>query len=80
MTSGIDILPVQRCGQPFLRARPADGLPRAEIDDMRAAAEGIEAESGAGQGILCRDQDYAAWPSSRREASTWHTARPAKDY
>ncbi len=29
---------------------------------------------------LCRDQDYAAWPSSRREASTWHTARPAKDY
>jgi len=74
------VFPVQRGGQPFLAARPADGFAGTEIDDMRAAAEGIEAGPGAGQGVLCRDQDYAAWPSSRREASTWHTARPAKDY
>jgi hypothetical protein len=62
ITEGIDILPVQCSGQPFLAARPADGLTRAEVDDMRAAAEGIEARPGAGQGVLCRDQDYAAWP------------------
>ncbi len=80
ITEGIDVLPAQRSGQPFLAAGPADGFACAEIDDMRAATEGIEARSGAGEGILCRDQDYAAWPSSRREASTWHTARPAKDY
>ena len=62
ITEGFDILPVQCSGQPFLTARPADGLARAEIDHMRAAAEGIEARPGAGQRILCRDQDYAAWP------------------
>jgi hypothetical protein len=43
ITSGIGVLPVQRGGQPFLAAGPADGFPRAEIDDMRAAAEGVEA-------------------------------------
>jgi len=56
------VLPVQRGGQPFLTARPADGFAGAKIDDMRAAAEGVEARPGAGLGILCRDQDYAAWP------------------
>jgi hypothetical protein len=62
MSSGIDVLPVQRGGQPFLRAGPANGFALAEIDDMRATAEGVEARPGAGQGVLCRDQDYAAWP------------------
>ena len=62
ITEGIDVLPAQRSGEPFLAAGPADGLARAEIDDMRAAAEGVEAQPGAGQGVLCRDQDYAAWP------------------
>jgi hypothetical protein len=80
MISGIDVLPVQRGGQPFLRADPANRFPRAEVDDMRATAKSVQARTGTGQTIFCRDQDYAAWPSSRREASTWHTARPAKDY
>ena len=80
ITEGFDVLPVESRGQPFLRAGPADGLAGTKIDDMRATAEGVEARTGTGQTILCRDQDYAAWPSSRREASTWHTARPAKDY
>jgi len=62
MTSGIDVLPVQRGGQPFLAAGPAGGFACAEIDDMRAAAEGVESGPGTGQGVLCRDQDYAAWP------------------
>ncbi len=62
ITEGIDVLPAQRSGQPFLAAGPADGFACAEIDDMRAAAEGIEARSGAGESILRRDQDYAAWP------------------
>jgi len=67
MTSGIEILPVQRGGQPILRAGPADGLAGTKIDDMRAAAEGVEARPGAGQSILCRDLDYAAWPVPRLE-------------
>ncbi|WP_146177486.1 hypothetical protein [Gemmobacter caeni] len=67
MTSGIDVLPVQRGGQPLLAAGPADGFARAEVDDMRATAEGVEARPGAGQGILCRDRDYAAWPVPRLE-------------
>jgi hypothetical protein len=62
MSSGIDVLPVESRGQPFVTAGPAEGFPRTEIDDMRAAAEGVEARPGAGQGVLCRDQDYAAWP------------------
>ena len=62
MTSGIEFLPVQRRDEPFLAAGPAEGFPGTEIDDMRAAAEGVEPRPGAGQGILCRDQDYAAWP------------------
>jgi hypothetical protein len=52
MTSGIGILPVQRSGQPFVRAGPADGFACAEIDGMRAATEGIKARPGAGQGVL----------------------------
>jgi hypothetical protein len=61
------VLPVQRGGQPLLAARPADEISGTKIDDMRATAEGVEAGSGAGQGILCRDLDYAAWPVPRLE-------------
>jgi hypothetical protein len=46
------VVPVQRGGQPLLAAGPADGFAGTEIDDMRATAEGVEAGSGAGQGIL----------------------------
>src|SRR6056297_1344151 len=52
MTSGIEIHPVQRGGQPFLRAGPADGFAGTEIDDMRTAAEGVEARPGTGQRVL----------------------------
>src|SRR3990167_7928720 len=52
MTSGMCVLPGQRGGQPFLTARPADGFAGAKIDDMRAAAQGVEAGPGAGQGVL----------------------------
>jgi hypothetical protein len=45
-----------------LRAGPADGFALAEIDDMRATAEGVEARPGAGQGVLSRVPDYAARP------------------
>ncbi len=62
ITEGIDVLPVQGGGQPLLRADPADGFAGTEIDDMRAAAEGIEAGPGAGQGVLSRVPDYAARP------------------
>ena len=65
ITEGIDILPVQRGGQPFLRADPANRFPRAEVDDMRATAKSVQAGTGTGQGILCRDPDYAAWPRLR---------------
>src|SRR5690606_23432679 len=51
ITEGIDILPIQRSGQPFLRAGPADGLAGTKIDDMRATAEGVEARTGTGQTI-----------------------------
>jgi hypothetical protein len=37
------VLPVQRGGQPFLRAGRADQFARAQIDDMRATAEGLNA-------------------------------------
>jgi hypothetical protein len=67
MISGIDVLPVQRGGQPFLRADPANRFPRAEVDDMRATAEAIESGPGTGQAVLCRDLDYAAWPVPRLE-------------
>ena len=43
ITSGMCVLPVQRGGQPFLAARPADGIAGTEIDDMRATAKGFEA-------------------------------------
>jgi len=46
------VLPVQRGGEPFLAAGPADGFAGTEIDGMRAAAEGVEARSGARQGVL----------------------------
>ena len=62
ITEGINVLPVQRDGQPLLAAGPADGFARAEVDDMRATAEGVEARPGTCQCVLCRDQDYAAWP------------------
>ena len=62
ITEGIDVLPVQRGGQPFLAAGPADGFAGTQVDDMGATTEGVEAGPGASQGILCRDQDYAAWP------------------
>ena len=43
ITEGIDVLPVESRGQPFLTARPADGFAGTKVDDMRAAAEGVEA-------------------------------------
>ena len=62
ITEGIDVLPVESRGQPFLTARPADGFAGTEIDHMRAATESIEARPGAGQGVLSRVPDYAARP------------------
>ncbi len=62
ITEGIDVLPVQRGREPFLAAGPADGFSGAEIDDMRATAEAVEAGTGAGQSVLCRDPNYAVWP------------------
>ena len=46
------VLSAQRCGQPFVAADPADGFARAQIDDMRTAAKGVEARAGTGQTML----------------------------
>jgi hypothetical protein len=43
-------------------ADPADAFARFEVDDVRATAERFQPRPGTGVGILCRDQDYAAWP------------------
>jgi hypothetical protein len=49
---GIWIISFQGAAQPFVRAGPADGLARAEVDHMRAAAEGIQAWLRAYVGVL----------------------------
>ncbi|MGL5011276.1 MAG: hypothetical protein ACRC6I_15460 [Paracoccaceae bacterium] len=43
-------------------AEPAETLARTEVNDMRTSAERFQPGPGTGVGILCRDQDYAAWP------------------
>ena len=52
MISGIGIISFQGAAQPLVGAGPADALARAEVDHMRAAAEGIEARLRAGVGVF----------------------------
>jgi hypothetical protein len=48
MISGIAVLPSQRSLKPLMRAGPADGFPRTEINDMRTTAEGVQSRPGTG--------------------------------
>src|SRR5574337_453654 len=52
MISGIGITCGESDGEPFVGADPTDGLADAEVDDMRATAEGVQAWTRAGVSVL----------------------------
>ena len=65
MISGIGGASIENLGKPAVGIGPGDGLAGGEIEDMRAAAEAVEARPRTGVGIL---EAPAAGETERRRA------------
>ena len=62
ITEGIGISPFENRGKPAIGVDPVHRFAGGKIEDMRPATKSVDTRFRAAVCVLCRDQDYAAWP------------------